>query len=254
MSSLPFTDDYIKKSCKAYRKSKQGGATKRNFHVLKDGAGKETDYAVKMAHGYGTPGLRHERDCMLHLSTYVDPKKVVIPKGYTFIQDGDWGLLVVQNIPGKTMWELMDDGNEELSPNDANDIANAIQELRNVVQQPSDEALTPSAILWNIKGHIFKPDNDGGRALQTKKEFEDFMDDRLTKVTGTTSRLPDAGYVFTHGDLSPHNIKRLPDGRLAILDYDMSFFAPTYWEPYALYALCYIGISSTNLEFVLIEI
>lgn len=93
MSFLPFTDDYIKRSCKAYRKSKQGGATKRNFHVLKDGTGKETDYAVKMAHGYGTPSLRHEHSCMLHLSLYVNSQKVVIPKGYTYIQDGDWVFL-----------------------------------------------------------------------------------------------------------------------------------------------------------------
>ncbi|MCJ1345029.1 hypothetical protein MMC31_003234 [Peltigera leucophlebia] len=37
-------------------------------------------------------------------------------------------------------------------------------------------------------------------------------------------------YVFTIGDISPHNVKRLPDGRLGLFDWDMSAWLPEWWE------------------------
>lgn len=96
-----------------------------------------------------------------------------------------------------------------------------------MVSSPKTEAVSSSKT-WYTMGHIFKPDNEGGRLIQNYEEFEEFMTDHLHKATRTDSRLPQTQHVFTHGDDSPHNIMRLPDGRLAIFDFE--FLRPTYWE------------------------
>jgi len=238
MKGVPFSDLDIKEQCKSYRNAKLGDLSTKNFVVLKK-RGVDSQYAVKMAGGFEVPVLKYELDWMNHLRTHHISKKVTFPTGYGIIIDGDWGLLVMQNIPGQTMWEEMGKGDHPLSDKDADDIAAVLQELRKNTKLrdslPSPRALTPSGP-WNPQGYIFSPENDGGRLLDDKLDYQKFMSYRLKEALGNESTIPLTESIFTHGDISPHNIKRLPDGRLGLYDFQMSFFGPGWSEAYALYA------------------
>ena len=50
----------------------------------------------------------------------------------------------------------------------------------------------------------------------------------LAKCDPTEIDLTDKRYI--HGDLHPHNIKRLPDGRIGMIDFGRSFFGPGWWD------------------------
>ncbi|KAH7904444.1 hypothetical protein BJ138DRAFT_1106822 [Hygrophoropsis aurantiaca] len=96
---------------------------------------------------------------------------------------------------------------------------------------------------------MFPPDNEAGLRLAGRQHYQAFMADRLKHAFEFNKKDPKDGVefdaakgavlstlgerVFTHGDLSPNNIKRLPDGRLGLFDFGMSFFGPGWAEPYA---------------------
>ncbi|KAH7910736.1 hypothetical protein BJ138DRAFT_72075 [Hygrophoropsis aurantiaca] len=251
LTDVPFTDLEIIAQCKNYRDAKLGGPTTQRFVVLEQ-HGVPTQYAVKMGGVFELP-LQHELDWMNHLNAQHTSSKVTFPTGYGIVDDGDeYSLLVMQNIPGRTMWEEMREGRDPLSDADADDIAAVVQELRaNTAlcdNLPSPNVLTPSGS-WYAQGHMFPPFNEGGRVLADRQDYHAFMLARLKSAFGFHKDDPNDGVeydaarsavlptlgerVFTHGDLSPHNIKRLPDGRLGIFGFGMSFFGPGWAEPYA---------------------
>ncbi|KAF8587575.1 hypothetical protein K439DRAFT_809994 [Ramaria rubella] len=241
MKDVPFSELEIKEQCKSYRDAKLGGLTMRNFVVLKKD-GIDSQYAVKMAWARDIVGLnplQSELDWMHHLKAHHDSKKVTFPTGYGIIKDGIWGLLVMQNLPGPTIWEEMGEGEYPLSDKTANDIAAVLQELRENTKLrdnlPSPTALTPSGC-WNPQGHIFPPDGEGGRLLDDRLDYQEFMSYRMKEASCNESIIPLTESIFTHGDISPHNIKRLPNGSLGLYDFEMSFFGPGWSEAYALYA------------------
>jgi hypothetical protein len=140
-------------------------------------------------------------------------------------------------LPGPTVLENIEDG-IPLSESDALKICDAYIALREI--KPVGDELCPSGS-WPIVGHVFFPDNEGGLTMNSRLEFNDYITNRLTRAhEGMVVTLPEAGeYTFNYGDLSPSNIKLLPDGRVGFCDMGMAFWGPPYWDMFALVASGY---------------
>ena len=153
--------------------------------------------------------------------------KYTTPTGYDIIEDGDNSYLVMEILRGPRIWEVMDHGAQELSEKDANDIAEALQALRNdqslrIVLLKAN-SLTPLTH-WLPKGPIFGYDNEDFQKFMTVRFNEAKVDTRLVSVTPT---------VLAHGEPSPHNLKRCNDGGIGIMDLRTTFLAPSWWYYYA---------------------
>lgn len=228
MENVPFTVAEIKRQAKLHRTKPPGDQGSRNFKVLVDADGKESTFAIKMSMNFGCSTLRIELSILNYLSDNIKSNNFVTSKGYGLIDDGLWELLVMEFLEGETVWEIMKKGQRSLSNKDADDIAAAYVELRTSLSLESSK-LTPYGG-WNPLGHVFPFDNDGGRYLEDRRDFESFMCIRLENAGISLADMPLFPYVFTSGDISPYNVKRLPDGRLGLFDWDMTAWLPAWWE------------------------
>ena len=215
----------IKKRCREHwAKGDREGAT-RNFVPI------SSSLAVKIAGSWGRPQLQVEHAWIRYMAARVDPSKVVVPRPYALIEDDPLTYLLMDNIPGETIEERLQ-GRSVLSDVDANTVCDAYLELRTVA--PEGDQIVPGRS-WPVQGHLYKPDAEGSLTVQTRQDFLAYMDDRLTRANdGVKTILPRTKYVFNHGDISPTNVKRLPDGRIAFLDFGMAVWGPDYWDAFML--------------------
>src|SRR6201999_1215968 len=118
--------------------------------------GQDTDFAVKIAINFEKEGLQYELAMMQFLKQSTVSKMCTIPTGYGIIEDDrSNGYLVMENLHGPTMWEIMGNGTRELSEEDANDIAAALLALRDA--RPLCDVLIKSNALtplthWHPQG------------------------------------------------------------------------------------------------------
>ena len=232
MEDVPFTPSEIMKQCRPRLQDRSGD--KANFVVLQDKNGQDTDFAVKIACDFEREGLRMMR--FLKQSTISN--KCTIPTGYGIIEDRSNGYLVMENLRGPTIWEVMDNGAQELSEKDANDIAIALLAIRDA-QSLCDiliksNALTPLTY-WHPQGPLFGYDNDGGRLVDDRDDFHNFMTIRFKEAKIDPEIVPVTTTVLAHGEPSPHNLKRCLDGTIGVMDLRTTFLAPEWWDYYAVH-------------------
>ncbi|KAK3170822.1 hypothetical protein OEA41_002906 [Lepraria neglecta] len=263
MNSIPFSIPEIVKQGRDHLTAGKGDETQRNFVVLKrDGA--DSEYCVRMGSDFDAPLLRDELAMMNHLKAYNPSKKLAFPTGYMVIEDrwegylangGPEGPIYGQNRqrtasnrlleshrkqssnglqqPGPTMWEAMKSGALRLSRKDADDIAEVLEALRESLKLrnslPDSNALTPLGP-WKPQAHFFAIDGDGGPMLKDTMELQAFMTKRLGLAQCDPAAVNLTNKRYIPGDLSPHNFKRLPDGRIGVLDCGRSFFGPGWWD------------------------
>lgn len=162
--------------------------------------------------------------------------KYTTPTGYDIIEDGDNSYLVMENLRGPRIWEVMDHGAQELSEKDANDTAEALQALRNDQSLRNilliANSLTPLTH-WLPKGPIFGYDNEGGRLIDDVEDFQKFTTVRFKEAEVDTRLVSVIPTVLAHGEPSPHNLKRCNDGGIDIMDLRTTFLAPSRWYYYA---------------------
>lgn len=240
MENVSMREEDIKNQCRAHlaKPSEGAGRGKRNFLVLKDG-GFDSSFAVKIASGFDKWGLEYDLAFMQFFEQYSSSKKYTVPIGYGIIEDDGYSYLVMQNVRGKTIWEVMDNGGQRLSDDDADAIAAAIVDMR--ADQGLSQLLTESNSLtplchWYPESPIFGYDNDGGRRVNDWTDFEKFMTVRFKEAGVDLEVVPLSPRVITHGELSPHNLKKCPDGSIGILDLRTAFAAPPWWEFYAIHS------------------
>lgn len=100
---------------------------------------------------------------------------------------------------------------------------------------PKGDELCPTGPRF-LKGSIFQPFREGNLTKNSRTEFREYMNDRLKRADENkkmTFPELEAAY-YNHGDLSPTNIKLLPDGRVAFFDQDAAVFASCDWDVFAL--------------------
>ena len=129
----------------------------------------------------------------------------------------------------------MDNGAQDLSEEDANDIAGALLALRED-RSLCDTLLKSNALTspthWYPKGQMFGFDNNGGPLVHDRGDFHTArfnaaeVDPEIVPVTTT---------VLAHGDPSPRNLKRCLDGPIRIVDLRTTFLAPAWWDYYAVH-------------------
>lgn len=237
MEDVPFTPTEILKQCRPRLQDPWGD--KANFVVLQDKNGQDTDFAVKIACGFDKEGLQYDLAMMQFLKQSTVSNKCTIPTGYGIIEDcSNNGYLVMQNLRGPTIWEVMDNGAQELSEEDANDIAVALLALRDA--RPLCDVLIKSNALtplthWHPQGPLFGYDNDGGRVVDDRDDFQSFMTVRFKEAKVDPEIVPVTTTVLAHGEPSPHNLKRCPNGTIGIMDLRTTFLAPAWWDYYAVH-------------------
>lgn len=164
--------------------------------------------------------------------------KCTIPTGYGIIEERDAGYLVMENIRGPTIWEVMGNGAQGLSEEDASDIAAALLALRDA-QPLCDELIKSNALTplthWYPQGPIFGYDNDGGRVVDNRDDFHNFMAINFKEAEIDPEIVPVTTTVLAHGEPSPHHFKRCPDGTIGIMDLQTTFLAPRWWDYYAVH-------------------
>jgi hypothetical protein len=139
MENVPFTPSEISEQCRSHDSSDDG---LDNFVVLQDKNGQDTDFTVKVARGFERDSIRYDLAMMQFLKQSTS-NKYTTPTGYGIVED-DWhNYLVMENLRGPTIWEVMDNGAQELSEEDANDIAVALLALR------ENRSLCDTLIKWN---------------------------------------------------------------------------------------------------------
>ena len=123
----------------------------------------------------------------------------------------------MENLRGPTIWEAMESGAQELSEEDANDIADALLALREnrtlcdiLIKM---NALTP-LIHWDPEGPIFGFDNERGRVVDNRDNFHKFMAARFKAAEVDPEIVPVTTTVLTYGEPSPHNLKRCLNGTI----------------------------------------
>ncbi|KIJ25620.1 hypothetical protein M422DRAFT_72098 [Sphaerobolus stellatus SS14] len=239
MQHVPFTDDEIRVQCRNHLAQRTPGVDddRANFVVLQPETSNGS-FAVKIASDFDKPGLRYELAFMTFLNKLPRSNRYKVPRGYGIVKDDNRDYLVMEYLEGPTMWEVMKYGAADLPERDANDIAAALQELRNNSKCRQDlldsNRLTPLGH-WHPQSYIFSPDRDGGRSVANLEDFKDFMTVRFEKAGVDMAIVPLSGWVLTHDDLSPHNFKRCADNRIGILDLRTTFLAPFWWEFYGLH-------------------
>ena len=197
-------------------------------------------YAVKISGGFDKGGLLYERSFMELFQPPTSSYR--FPKTFGIVDDGFDAYLVMEYLEGQTMWEIMQQGANELPASDANDVVNALCELRNDHQRAEKllhiRSLTPLQH-WYPQAFIFAPDGDGGRLIKDIDDFVSFLTIRFkaAEVDMDVISLSDCtDWVLTHGDVTPGNFIRCADGKLGIIDTRTMFLAPSWWEAYALRA------------------
>ncbi|GJJ12160.1 hypothetical protein Clacol_006401 [Clathrus columnatus] len=221
MDKVPFKSADIIKQCRDHFRAHPGTSDiMDHFVILKDSKGNETSFGVKIGDFFEGHVLTYDDTMMRALKSKTKPKNFTIPTRYGTISDED-DYLVMENLEGKTIWEIMENGTRELPESCANKIAAAIHELR----QNSD-ALTPQ-VHWYPQGGIFPYDNEGGRVVTNIKDFLNFMTVRFQYAGIKLDDVPLTPRVITHGGLSPRNLKLCPDGTIGFMDLRTSFVGPT---------------------------
>ncbi|KAH7913090.1 kinase-like domain-containing protein [Hygrophoropsis aurantiaca] len=180
---------------------------------------------------------------MSTLTTTLTSQNIRIPKAYGIITDGLWAMLVMEHISeGETIRVYMRrTGTPSLPAELADTIVSALAEIRMALGSRVTGKVTPHGE-WIVKGTMF-PDNETEKIVDTVEDMAAFLTDRFRRAgvevgvgdSGATTPMPPSmPMLFAHGDLSSNNILLLPDGRLALIDFGMSCFAPPWWEWYAL--------------------
>ncbi|KAH7909560.1 kinase-like domain-containing protein [Hygrophoropsis aurantiaca] len=246
MDSVPFTTEEIKEQCKTYQKITPFDCTTAppNYVVLKKN-GQNSRYSAKMEFGVRTEQLEQEYSWMDTLASTLTSQNIRFPKAYGIVRDDLWAFLVMEHISeGETVREYMHrTGTPSLPAELADTIVSALAEIRTALGSRVTGKVTPHGD-WIVKGTMF-PDNETGKIVDTVEDMVAFLSDRFRRAgvdvengdsgaATPTSMPPSLPMLFAHGDLSSNNILLLPDGRLALIDFGMSCFAPPWWEWYAL--------------------
>ena len=135
-----------------------------------------------------------------YLSNNIKSNKFVASKGCGLIDDGFWELLVIDCLEGENFSEIMKKGRKSLSNKDADDILAAYIELRTSSLESSRLTLYSGR---NPFGYIFPFDNDGGRYLEDRRDFESFMCIRLENAGISLADMPLFSFVFPIHQLHP---------------------------------------------------
>ncbi|KAM6493911.1 hypothetical protein JOM56_010272 [Amanita muscaria] len=237
MENVPFTPSEISEQCRSHLQDCSDDDL-ANFVVLEDKNGRDTDFAVKIARDFYRDSIRYDLAMMQFLKQSTISKKYTIPTGYGIVEDGRNNYLVMENLRGPTIWEVMDNGAQVLSEDDADDIAGALLALREN-RSLCDTLLKSNALTplthWYPEGQIFGFDNDGGRLVRDRDDFHRFMTARFNAAEVDPEIVPVTTTVLAHGEPSPHNLKRCLDGTIGIMDLRTTFLAPAWWDYYAVH-------------------
>ncbi|GJJ12164.1 hypothetical protein Clacol_006405 [Clathrus columnatus] len=237
MDKVPFEPAEIIKQCRDhFRAHPDASDVMDHFVVLKDSKGNETSFGVKIGDVFDGYILTYDNTMMQALKSKTKPKNFTIPTRYGTISERN-DYLVMENLEGPTIWEIMENGTRELPQSCAIKIAAAVHELRQSMEFCNSliesDALTPR-VHWYPQGGIFPYDNEGGRVITSIQDFTNFMTLRFQRAGIDLKDVPLTPLVMTHGGLSPRNLKLCPDGTIGFMDLRTSFVGPTWWEYYAL--------------------
>lgn len=251
MDKLTISKAEIINQCRLHRQRPVGNRSTHDqrYVMIKDGNG-VIQCEVKMGSVLEAEILQGELDWMIHLEYHFKSDLVRIVKGYCIVEDGIWRLLVKEHLQGQLMWDVIGQGDTALSEADADMIAMAIMELRDhpgLYNSLQAFKLTPSTS-WYPQGFIFFCDNDGGRLITDTADFIKFMTNRFERAGISIDTIPLTPRVFTFGEASPYTMVKLPGGGLGLLDFEMTFFGPLWWEGYALHAANEIEAWETPLK------
>lgn len=115
----------------------------------------------------------------------------------------------------------------------ADNICNAYLASRTIT--PKGDEIYPGEEPWPVCGHIYSMDSEAGVNMTSRKQFNTYMDNRLTMAHGNKkTALSRTKVVFCYRDLSPDNEKILPDGRIGFVDFCMALWGPEYWDAFVL--------------------
>ncbi|GJJ12162.1 hypothetical protein Clacol_006403 [Clathrus columnatus] len=178
MDKVPFEPAKIIKQCRDhFRAHPDTSDVMDHFVILKDSKGDETSFGVKIRDVFEGYVLTYDNTMMQALKSKTKPKNFTIPTRYGTISEED-DYLVMENLEGPTIWEIMENGTRDLPESCANKIAAAVYELRQSVEFCNSliesNALTPR-VHWYPQGGIFPYDNEGGRVITGIQDFTNFM-------------------------------------------------------------------------------
>ncbi|KFY29718.1 hypothetical protein V494_08526 [Pseudogymnoascus sp. VKM F-4513 (FW-928)] len=159
--------------------------------------------------------------------------KIPAPRAYeaSAAQDGAVSIRM-DYIEGESLQDLWPDMSEE----DRQDICKQLREIITTMQS----AESKTGVIGSCGGGIFRECRRMGEYTGGPFEDEAAFNNYTTKLIGTTptdinralhSQLrTDHRIVFSHGDLSQHNII-IKDMKIAgLIDWEFSGYAPEYWE------------------------